>query len=538
MKKRRPVILSLTLIALGPLLACAPKAPTAKLPPGAPRLVLFLVVDQARGDYLERFRPLLTHGFGRLLDESVVFADARHDHATTSTAPGHATLSTGRHPAHHGIVGNYWYDRERHEAVYSVRVDAERTPEWLLGSTFGDWLKAASPASKVVAASGKDRAAILTAGHRADAVFWYDRETGDFESVPYYGEVERPWLDAFHERLHADRFFGEVWESLPEVAEHAADYGIEPLDEGWVPSGFPRALGGPELAPGGGFYASLYGSPWVDRYLKDFVLAAIDGEELGSDDATDFLGVSFSALDSVGHRFGPDSPELLDTLLRLDRVLGELLDFVDERIGLDHVVVSLSSDHGVTALPETLRRRGEEARRFGAEEITCFQRAGLELRRELGDEEWILQGLYLDRRLAAERGVALSVLEDAVRRRIEDCPGVVRVRTRTELEAAPPDDPFARLYANSLHPERSPDLFVQLEPHALTSSSTASNHGSPHAHDTWVPWLLRLPGGRGVAVDTRVHTVDVAPTLAALIGLEVPDGVVDGVDRRALFARP
>lgn len=540
MTVRRPATAGLTaasLLLLLLVLGC-PKAPAPSgLSPDAPRLVLFLVVDQARADYLVRFRPLLTHGFARLLEESVVFTDARHDHAITTTAPGHATLSTGRHPAHHGIVDNYWYDREEGEQVYAVRSNGKRTPERLLASTFGDWLKTASPESKVFAASAKDRAAILTAGKRADAAFWFDPGTGDFVTAPYYGEVERPWLDAFLASRHADRYFGEVWDVLPEVAEHAAEYGVEPLDEGLIQTGFPRPLGGAALVPGASFYGALYGSPLMDRYLEDFVEALIEGEELGADGTTDFLGVSFSALDSVGHSYGPDSPELLDTLLRLDRTLGDLLDFVDERIGLDHVLVSLSADHGVVAVPELLRLRGEPARRFGAEEITCFQRAGIELRAEFGDEDWIEDDLYLDWRLAEERGVELRDLEAAIKRRLAACPGVARVWSRTDLEAAPPGDPFARLYLHSLHPERSPDLFVQLEPETLSTRSVATSHGSPYPYDTRVPWLLRLAHGRSVTVGERVYTVDVAPTLAALIGLETP-GDLDGVDRRALFAGP
>ena len=315
----------------------------AGLSPNAPRLILFLVVDQARSDYLERFRPLLRHGLGRLLEESVVFTDAHHGHASTSTSPGHASLSTGRHPSGHGIVANYWYDRTEGEEVYSVRDGNDvRTPERLLAPTLGDWLKAASPGSKVFAASGKDRAAILTAGHRADAAYWFDDDDGNFVTAPHYGERRPPWLDAFHEELHAARFFGRAWQALPEALDPQGLYDVEPLDEGLFRRDLPRPLGRATLIPDEYFYRALFRSPFLDEYLADFVLALIEGEDLGGDEVTDFLGVSFSALDTVGHGYGPNSPELLDTVLRLDLAVGRILEALDARIGLDRVIVSLS----------------------------------------------------------------------------------------------------------------------------------------------------------------------------------------------------
>lgn len=516
--------------------APAPPETASSLPEGAPRLVLFLVIDQARADYLERFRPLLTGGLGRLLEESVVFTDAHHDHSYTATAPGHATLSTGRYPAHHGVVANYWYDRKLRQEVYSVMDDDDdkRTSERLLASSFGDWLKAAAPAAKVFAVSGKDRAAVLTAGHHADAAYWYDKDSGDFITADFYASPRRPWLEAFHDKHHCQRLFGEVWQPLPEVAQHGAEYDIVPFDQGLMQTGFPRPLGGAGLAPDEDFYKAIYGTPFADRYLGDFVRALIEGEGLGKDDTPNFLGIAFSTLDSVGHTFGPNSPEVMDTLLRLDRVLGELLDFIDRVIGLEHVVVSLSADHGVTPVPELLKKRGEVARRLGAEEISCMQQVDRKLREAFGDEDWVLSGFYFDRELIQTRGVDLNDLLGTARRHLETCPGIDRVWTPADLDAAPGDDPYARLYRHNLHPERSPDLFVQYTPHTLTSRSSAASHGTPHAYDTAVPWLLRLPEGRHVQVDERVYTVDVAPTVAALLGLS-PMGEVDGVDRAVLF---
>ncbi len=529
---RRLKACSVALAALLLVLSCRPEP--AGLAPGAPRLVLFLVIDQGRYDYLERFRPLLKHGLHRLLEESVSFTDAHHDHARTTTSPGHATLSTGAYPARHGIIDNFWYDRSLGERVYSAMDnDEERSPERLLASTLGDWLKTASPRSKVFTASAKDRAAVLTAGRRADAAFWFDRETGEFTTAPFYRWKGSPWWEGFHQEHHPDRLYGTLWEPLPEVAENAAEYDIEPLDRGLINPQFPHPLGSAQPAPGSSFYNAVYSSPFADAYLAELGEALIAGEELGADDDPDFLGLSFSALDGVGHEYGPHSPELLDTLLRLDRAIGAVLDFVDERVGLDKVIVSLSSDHGVAPIPELLASRGIPARRFGAEEITCVQRAGAVLEERFGEGDWISYGLYLDHELAEERGVAVNDLEAALALKLAACPGFVRVWTATELSTGTDEDPMTRLYRHSFHPERSADLAVMLEPHAIASSSEAT-HGSPHPYDTWVPWLLRLPEGRAAEVDERVHTVDVAPTVAGLIGLE-PPAEIDGVDRGSLL---
>ncbi len=535
-------LILLTLLLAG----CAAEAPPTTTPPtppdGTPRLILFLVVDQARYDYLERFRPLLSSGLARLLDESVVFTNAHHDHAITSTAPGHATLSTGVYPARHGIINNWWLDRATGRPTLAV--GAPPSPELLLAPALGDWLKAAYPSARVFAASGKDRGAILTAGQRPDGAFWSESKYGRFVSSEHYFDEEPEWLRSYHLDSFPDRHFGRAWEPLPEVVEHGEALGLEQVDRGTVDRQFPHAIGSASPAPGIGYYRDfLNATPFGDAYLADFARALIEAEDLGQDAVPDFLGLAFSAMDKIGHSFGPDSPEILDTLLRLDRTLGELLEFVDQRVGLEHTIVSLSGDHGVARLPEVAQARGVDARRYGTEDILCFQRVRGQLREKLG-EDWLQGSFYFDRQRVLDAGVDLANLEDEARRLIEQCPRVTRVWTGSELAAVAPeagerdvsDDAGAmrRLYAHNYHPERSPDLMIQLEPNTLPYRTTVANHGSPHPYDSHVPWLLRLPSGTGGQVAERVHTVDVAPTVALLAGLTPPAGL-DGVDRRSLL---
>lgn len=520
-------LLSLSWIFWG----CARPTPEPTPPGDGPRLVLFLVVDQARADYLVRYRPSFQQGLKRLLEESVVFADTHHDHADTTTAPGHATLSTGLYPAHHGIISNAWYDRETASSVTSV-YDEEygRSPRRLLGPTLGDWLKAASQGrSKVFGVSMKDRAAILSSGHDADGAFWYD--DGELVSSSYYYDGEMPaWYEAYDGHAFLDRYFATLWEPLPEVTE--GGYELKPFNRGFLDEQFPHPLGGAALVPGNSFYGGIYTSPIADRFVADFAKALVAGEGLGADGDIDLLAISFSALDAVGHSYGPDSPEVLDTLLNLDRTLGDLLDFLDQNVGLDRVVVTLSADHGVAPVPELLseEERGE-GHRLDAAEILCVQQVGRKLGERFG-EGWMEKDLYLNRALLAARGFEAQEAETALRE-LEACPTIARVWTRTELLAGP-QDPFGRLFAHSFHPDRSADAAVQLAPYSLSTRSPAS-HGSPYPYDTAVPWLLRLPSGRHVEVTEKVKTVDVAPTVASILGV-VPPANLDGVDRGALFA--
>ena len=261
---------------------------------------------------------------------------------------------------------------------------------------------------------------------------------------------------------------------------------------------------------------------------------------MGQDCAVDFLGLSFSATDTVGHDFGPNSREVLDTLLRLDRVLGEVLDYVDREIGLEHVIVSLSADHGVMELPEYLRDHELEGRRLVSSEALCFQSVGIDLRARFGDQRWLMDDGYFDEELIAEKGLVLEELEQEARRLLEACPGIDRVWTRSELEQpAAATDPEGRLFVNVLHPERRANFYVQWEPYFMPVSSYPTTHGSPHRYDTHVPWLLWLPDGVPGQVEAFAMTADVAPTIGALLGAEavVVPASLDGADRSAELPR-
>lgn len=529
-----PRFLALALLSTA---ACAPAQEL--LPRGEePSLVVLLAVDQMRADYLERFRPLFEGGLARLLDEGAVFADAHHEHSMTSTAPGHATLVTGSSPARTGIVGNTWIDHETGESVYAAGPSSERSPALLEVTALGDWLKARDPRSKVFTASAKDRSAVMMGGQDPDGAYWYDQWTGEWRSSSYYRRAARPWLDAFNERRWPDALFGTLWSPL-EGVEVPDELGIRALDTGVYDISGPHSLGGMALRPGPSFYGAIYDSPFIDAYLAELARVLVREEELGLDGSPDLLGLSFSALDSVGHDYGPDSGEVLDVLLRLDRLLGELLEYLESEVGRDYLVVGLSADHGVQPLPELADPSGPAARRLGDDDYACVQRAGDALAERLGGGDWFVGsdgGFYLDDEALTALGADPAEVEDLAADLLEQCDAIRKVWTNAELAAASSSEPDWQRFKASYFPSRSPDLTLQFEPYFLYQSGLGTTHGSPYDYDSQVPFVIWAPGVDPAAIDTRVATVDMAPTLARLAGIEPPPGL-DGVDRTPLLGR-
>jgi len=284
------------------------------------------------------------------------------------------------------------------------------------------------------------------------------------------------------------------------------------------------------------FYASIYRSPFLDGYLGDLAKPLIEAEGLGEDEVPDLLALSFSALDTVGHGFGLNAPETLDTILRLDRTIGELLDFIDERIGMENVVIALSADHGVGRVPELVVRDGGEGGRFGANQTLCLQQLQARLAGRFGDGEWLGDTFYLDEEEIAAAGADRAAIEDEIIDVMGSCPLFHQVLRPADLD---PSDPLHELYLNSRYPGRSPDLIAVPEPNVLPVSAAVvtASHGSPYRYDTHIPLIIRQQDGAGRVVEERANTIDLAPSLAAILGLSV-DSIAgfegfDGVDRLA-----
>lgn len=536
-----------------------PVAPAAEPEPQErkPRLLLFLAIDQARYEYLVRFRPAFKGGLKYLLDHGVSFTDAHHHHALTATGPGHAALATGLHPSRSGIVGNSWFDRRSGKEMYCVEdssapilpsreelqrtgrrspaaSSAGRSPRNLLATSLADWMQTETPESKVFAVSRKDRSAILLAGQQPDGAFWY--EDGRFVTSTYYEREYPEWVEAFHESdKYPDSFLGKAWEPLPESEAWYDRVGIQDLAEGLYEEDFPHPIGGLTLAPNPRFYTAFGSTPFMEAYLFRFVKELIEQEGLGEDEAVDFLGLSFSVIDSIGHTYGPNSPEIFDGFLRLDQDLGDFMTFLDTQIGLDNVLISLSADHGVMPLPEYLKMTEQPGGRLSVADILRFQQMGKQFEAQFGEDDWFLSGFYLNYETIGRRNLRRQEVEEALSRLLEQTDIVDQVWTRTELENPPPSpDRFYELYVNSFHPLRSPDLMLQLQEFYLLSRGYGTSHGSPFEYDTHVPILLALPGTAAAEVEQRVYTVDMAPTLARLLGVAAPEKL-DGVDLSGLI---
>ena len=522
----------------------------------SPRLVLILSVDQLRGDYPDRFAPAFAAGgFRRLLAEGVIFENAHQDHANTSTGPGHASISTGAYPSRSGIVNNQWYEENGSKAVYCVRDETSavlrsgdvadsavrsgtgRSPRNLLVTALADWVKEASSRSKAFSVSRKDRASILMGGLNGDAAYWYDDVSGQFVSSSYYMDRLPKWVVRFNNRRIPATYFGKLWTPLPRAPASAGSVKPTPTDFGWFQLGFPHAMGRVATSPDASFFTAFGRTPMMDAYMVNFAKELIVAERLGTDDHVDFLSLSFSVLDSVGHEYGPHSPEVFDTMRRLDAQLAELFSFIDGKVGLSRTLIALSSDHGVADLPEYSSKMGKNGHRLDAEDIACLQQKSQEFAGIYGEEEeWFINGYHLNYFAISEHNLLRKEVEADAARLFAECSYVRKVWTRTELLEPEKDneDPFLALFRRSFHPDRSPDLSFQMEKYHVGSSGAGTSHGSPYRYDTHVPVIFWLPGVAPARISQRVATVDIAPTVASLLGISTPPDL-DGRDLSAFF---
>jgi len=512
---------------------------TAAPPPGTPKLVLLVVIDQFGSAEFERIEPFFTDGFRRLIDNGVVFPRGAHQHAASETAPGHATISTGQYPRDHGVVSNWYVVPGYPELIWAGDDDEHgKSPHRLMVPTVGDWIKERYPTAKVFTASAKARAAIMLGGQKADAAFWWEEEIGLLESSSYYDVPD--WFDRFNNQRLTASFYGKVWEPLPMSAAALAEVKVEPLDLGPLSTGFPHFFGGLRPAPVESFYDDLWESPWLDMHLTQLAHAILAEEQLGTDNVPDLLALSFSVSDIIGHRFGPHSREYVDILLRQDRLLGEILEHIDSQVGLDQTLVVLTSDHGVVPAPEILQRWGEPGTRVDWETIHCVQRAGQDLAERHGVEQWLISGSYLAPELSEQTGLSEIELEQLTARRLEECSAVEKVWTDSELtdpeaRARPSDEDDERwLFANSYYPGRSAEFQIRYRKYLMKSRGSLTTHGTPYLYDRQVPIIFMAPGQAAMRSDERIATIDIAPTVAALLGLTVPPDV-DGRDVTSLF---
>ena len=506
-----------------------------------PKLIVLLVVDQMRGDYVDKFQGQWTGGLKRLVNEGAWFREAAYPYAETETCVGHATISTGAYPAAHGMVSNAWWERESQKMVtctldpkasniaYGGATTSNGDSAWRMRiPSFAEELRFQSGgATRIVTFSLKARAAITMAGHKADAVTWF--ENGSWLTSSVYGSM--PFVETFAKAHPMQADLGKTWDlSLPKSAylyDEKATGAVAP--GGWELT-FPHLLHGGSSSDSAdaAFYFQWATSPYADTYLTKMAEDSVDQLGLGKSGGTDFLGVSYSSVDYVGHAFGPRSWEIQDVLIRLDKDLDELFKHLDAKVGRGNYVVALSADHGAVPTPEDMQKTGADAGVLHVPEISEKIEKALEpfnyakpvVARVSGTQVYFSTGIY--ERLKTD-ATAMRALLEAVR----SVPGVAEVYRAEDVQDRPAtQSPIRKAESAGYFPGRSGDLFIVPKPYYLVAWSApgksrdfGTGHGTPYYYDQHVPVLMMGWGIEHGEYFGRITPADIAPTLAALCGL-------------------
>jgi predicted AlkP superfamily pyrophosphatase or phosphodiesterase len=508
--------------------------------PTRPKLIVLITIDGLPQRQVLSYRDQLApDGLNRFLQRGSWFANAHYGHAYTVTAAGHASMLTGAYPNRTGIIGNEWRDNQTGQSEYctgdtsatyighATRPLDGTSPKNLKVETVGDVLRRANPLSRVVAISGKDRGAILPAGKTGTA-YIYMSSTGQFASSTYYMPKHPAWVDAFNAARPADRYFRMEWKALLPEAAYAQSL---PDNQPWfgpAGGGLPARFSAPDdQAPGPNFYGSLLRGPFADALALDFARAALEGEQLGQDDAPDILSVSLSGHDYVNHAYSAESRLSHDHVLQLDRMLESFWRDLDAKVGKDQYVAVLTADHGFMPALETSAQQGLPTGRVDGTQVLANLNKGLEPR--FGAGKWVMgysgSSLLLDKKLLAQTDQAANAVADVARTLLLAEPGFAAAYTRAELQSGSRvGAPFFTPLQNAWHPDVSGDVQYMLKPNwKFGLRSNGTTHGSPHPYDTHVPIMLYGPAwiGKG-RMDKRVEVVDIAPTLAVLLGVTPP----------------
>jgi hypothetical protein len=545
-------------VALSLFVALALLPVSAQTAQSAPRLILQITVDQLRGDmplrYAERF---VKDGFRYLLEKGTHYSNAHYQHSNLETIVGHTTLSTGAFPSAHGMVANVWFDQEAGELGYAVEddqydiigamVDAGkknqldhtqaaarsdgRSPSAILVSTFSDELAVHTAGrAKIFGVSVKDRGAISMAGHAGKA-FWFSNRTGEFVTSTYYYEGYPNWVTNWNDKRLADSYKGKSWELMQDRSKYVyRDTDDRPYETALPGYGrvFPHPFGKKD---DGLFYTLLTISPVGDDLTLDFAKNLIENEHLGQDDVPDYLSISFSSTDYVGHIFGIASLEMEDNLLRLDHTLADLLRFVDEKVGLKNTLIVLSSDHGAPEASEYMAELGMPVGRLvpSTFDATPIMQA---LKKRFGIDRKLIKMyehpyIYLDHQVIQEKGLDRMEVETAIADELMKLDGIALAVSSSKLSVGQlPEAPMIQQIRRNFHPKRSGDIYLVQEPYWFLYSDESvplcTMHGSPWSYDTYVPVIFAGAGVPVQRVDRLVHPVDIASTLSAYVGAKPP----------------
>jgi predicted AlkP superfamily pyrophosphatase or phosphodiesterase len=531
----RPCVLARLLPAIVVLGACSAGAqtrPSAPAPGERPTLLVFVTVDQLGSDYLERYGGNLTGGLARLRDEGATWMRGRHDHAIAETAPGHASTMSGRFPVHTGIASNSQGVNTTASPLIGSD-DLGASPFRFLGTTLYDWMAAADPRTRVLSVSRKDRGAILPIGRAKVDVYWYG-SNGVFTTSRYYRDSLPNWVRAFNAQRAPQSFAGRSWTPLLPTDRYS-----EPDSNALEASG--RGYAFPHTLPSDPTDAAsaIRDTPWMDSLTLAFALDGMRAMGLGTENGrTDLLAVSLSATDAVGHKFGPDSKEIHDQILRVDRYLGAFLDELETRLGRGRVVVALTADHGIAPLPEwrSPYYANQDAQRVDTR--GAWRAAYAAMRAARVDTSAVTDDdgfRVLDLTPFERRGVDPDTIAAVWVRALRPLNGVMRADLLRDLaQADTSTDHVARRWLHMLPVDGDVRAVLTLEPFGYYLPVTYATHGQAHDYDTQVPIIFWGPGVARGRRAGEARVVDMAPTLAALLGIRP----LEALDGRPLPLRP
>ncbi|WNC74157.1 alkaline phosphatase family protein [Thalassotalea psychrophila] len=521
-----------------------------------PKLILQITVDQLRGDmpfqHQDRF---VDNGFNYLLKQGTVYRDAHHNHANNETVVGHVTLATGAYPSSHGLIGNIWYDRKAGTTVYNIEdpkyhllsknadVDKKteidptqkaanvdgRSPNTISSSTFSDEILIASAGkSKVFGVSIKDRGAVSMAGHGGKAL-WFSKAKQEFVSSSYYYEEYPSWVTDWNAKKLPATYLNKKWELLHDKKSYLfadKDDNKWEMDLAKYGRTFPHSFGDSKY-----FSTLLTISPVGDELTVDFAKQLIINEKLGKDNVTDYLSISLSATDYIGHFFGPSSLESEDNLLRLDKTLADLLSFIDKQVGLDNTIIVLSADHGGPDAPGYLQEQQLQGKNVNQNKWEDFAPI-VNVKKTLGIKEDLIEGyhhpyIYLNHNVIDKHNLPLADVQNRIARAILLDKDVYRAIASNNIERGSlSNTKLNTAVINNYYPGRSGDIYIVYKPQEfindLDGLKVTSVHGAPWTYDTFVPVIFAGPGITAKHIYRRVETVDVAPTLSALLNIKPP----------------
>lgn len=529
-----------------------------------PKLVVGIVIDQMRYEYIYRYWDKFGNtGFKKLLNEGLNCRNTRFNYVPTYTGPGHASIYTGSTPMHHGIIANDWFDKQSNKSIYCTtdttvntlgaqNNSGKHSPRNLLATTITDQLKLISNFnSKCIGIALKDRGAILPAGQLANAAYWFDAISGNFVSSSYYMDSLPTWVKNFNKQELPKNYLQNTWNTFLPIEQYTESFPDANSYEGSInagnPSVFPYDLA--SISSKAGFGIIRY-TPWGNTITTEMAKTTIKEEKLGKASTTDFLCVSYSTPDYVGHMYGPHSVEMQDIYLRLDKELGDFFMFLEKELGKENVLVFLTADHGGAETPSMLLDKNANAGYFPYQFIK--DTVNTFLSKLIGNGNWVNayenQQVYLNKTAIEQKISALSFsgngltnnknsldkavydfekIQKLVAQFLLNMKGVANTYTSQEIENYFHENDLASLIKNGYYKKRSGDVIIQFEPGWMEYNKFGTTHGSEYSYDTHVPllwWGWKTPKGKSSV--SKVNITDIAPTLSIILNASFPSACI------------